>query len=91
MNSLSNDCMIPLEHSWLKTASYLQKMRDAMEVLNERLRQPVYNSHVLSSKLSQDRGTLADLERQLLDQHSFTEKRQHDYVLLAQELQVSCF
>ena len=60
-----------------------------MELLNDRLRQAVYNSHVLSSKLSQDRETLADLERQLLYQHRYTEKRQHAYITLEQELQVT--
>lgn len=66
----------------------LQAMKDAMEVLNEKLRQAVYNSHVLSSKLSADRETISDLEQQLLDQHYFVEKRQHDYVLMEHELQV---
>ena len=60
-----------------------------MELLNDRLRQAVYNSHVLSSKLSQDRETIADLEHQLLDQQRYTEKRQHDYVMLERELQVT--
>jgi hypothetical protein len=67
-------------------------MKDTMklfkESVNEKLRQAVHNSHVLSNKLAKERQEMAQLEQQLLDQHQLAEKRQHDCLLLKMELQV---
>jgi hypothetical protein len=70
------------------TAVLLQRMHGTVELLNEKLRQAVYNSHVLASKLEQDRETIAALEQQLTERHALAEKRQHDCVLLRHELKV---